>query len=574
MSSKVLKYLILLAIVLLIAAISSFWVSGPSFRDKDVAFELEGPTQVTAGDEVVYKIKYSNETRSTLSKLDLVFVYPEGSAVLSADGKITDGYSDDFTIDKLEPGEKGEKEFRAFLIGEKGSIKVAKATISFRSGTLSSVFEKNVSLSTTIINAPITLTLVAPPNVVSGAAIQYILDYRNITDEDTSDLILEFDYPDGFNFRQSDPKPDTGNNSWIIKSIKKGTGSRITISGILTGKEGESKVASVKLKRKISGDYIDYQKASAATVISNPVLGAEISVNSSMDYTASLGDRLQYVIKYSNNSNINFSGMNLSVKLEGDTFDFSTLDTRGGFYDDSSKTITWNPSIVSDFGNFTPGVKGQINFNIALKSSFPSLIPGASQDKFVKVSAKFGTMNVPSGFEGDEVAVSSALVTKVTTQPAFNQTVYYNDPNFGSTGPFPMKVGEETYFTVHWRLTNPGNDVENVQVVSKLPPGIEWANVTNTNNNLPSPTFNPNTNQVTWSLSKLPYGSGITSEKYEAMFRVKFKPLSSNKGNYIQLLESAQLTGMDNFTKESIMVNRNGVSSNELTDRPREGVVQ
>src|SRR3989344_4503674 len=113
MSGKILKYLILLAFVLLIVAISSFWFSGPSFREKDVVFELDGPTQVTSGDEVVYKLKYSNETRSTLYNLNFTFTYPEGSVVLVGD-KLLEDHSEDFIIDELGSGREGEKELKAF----------------------------------------------------------------------------------------------------------------------------------------------------------------------------------------------------------------------------------------------------------------------------------------------------------------------------------------------------------------------------------------------------------------------------------------------------------------------------
>src|SRR3989344_3208989 len=573
MNSKILKYLILLAFILLIGAISSFWLSGPSFREKDVIFELEGPTQVGAGEEVMYKLKYSNETRSTLHNLNLSFFYPEGSAVL-VDGQILEDHSEDFTIDELAVGEKGEKEFSAFLIGEKGSVRVAKANISFKAGTLSSTFEKDVSLSTTIVSSPITLTLVAPPNAVSGAGIQYILDYRNTSDEDASDLILEIDYPDGFTPHDFEPAPDLSKNTWNIKSLKKGSGNRITMGGVLNGKEGESKIASVKLKRKISGEYVDYQKSSAVTVISNPVLGLGVTVNNSTDYAATLGDRLNYVIKYTNNTNINFFGMNLSVKLDGDTFDFSTLDTRGGFYDDSTRTITWNPSVVADFQNFTPNLKGQITFNIALKSVFPSVIPGASQDSFVKVSAKFGTQKVPEDFYSSEVYVLSSLVTKISTQPNINQTIYYNDPNLGSSGPWPMKAGEETLLTVHWQLTNPGNEIENVKIVGKLSPGIEWEGTSTAINGLPAPTFNVNSAEVIWILPKLPYGTGTVSDKYEGVFRIKVKPSSQQVGSKVDLLSSLQFTGTDSFTKQGLFINKGVVNSDSLVDRPREGTVQ
>mgnify|MGYP001569830654 CR=1 FL=1 len=100
MNSKILKYLILLAFILLIGAIFSFWLSGPAFREKDVVFELEGPTQVGSGEEVTYKLKYSNETRSALHNLNLSFFYPESSAVL-VNGQILEDHSEDFIIDEL-----------------------------------------------------------------------------------------------------------------------------------------------------------------------------------------------------------------------------------------------------------------------------------------------------------------------------------------------------------------------------------------------------------------------------------------------------------------------------------------
>jgi len=572
MTTRVLKYLILLACGLLIVAVSSFWFGGASFRDKDVVLELEGPTQASSGDEVVYKIKYSNETRSDLSDLNFVFFYPEGSTVITNDGT-SDDYSEEFNIESLAPGEKGEKELRAFLIGEKGNIKIGKVTLSFRAGNLKSIFEKTATLSTTIVSTPISLTLVAPPNTVSGQSVTYILDYRNESDEDATDLILTFDYPDGFAPKEYNPQPKNNNNNWEVKLLKKGSGGRITITGTISGQEGENKVVSVVLKRKVGGDYVDYQKASVATVISNPILGVESSVNGVSDYSSSPGDRLAYNIKYNNNSNMNLSGMNLSVKLEGDMFDWATLDTRGGFFDDATKTITWNSTTVPDFLNFEPNKKGQVGFNIILKSFFPSVSTGATSDRFVKVSAKFSTPNVPTGFNSDDISVAGSLVTKIGTQPSLNQSAYYNDPDFGSSGPLPPRVGEDTFYTIHWQLTNPGNAVESAKVVGRLPQGVEWVDTVKSNSGQ-NPTFNINSSEVIWNLGTLPYGTGIVTSKYEASFKIKIKPTDSQKGNVLSLIEDVQLTGTDSFTKQGIIVNGGNLNSSSLVDRPREGTVQ
>src|SRR3989338_457678 len=569
MSKKILKYLILLAFVLLVVAISSFWVGGPSFREKDVVFEIEGLTQVSAGDEVTYKIKYVNETRSTLHDLDLNFFFPEGSTVI-VDGKSFESYVENFKVDQLASGEKGEKEMRAFIMGDRGNIKVARAVLSFRSGSLTSVFEKTVSLSTTIVSTPISMTLVAPPSTNSNSTIQYILDYRNESDEDASNLIIEFDYPDGFSPVNISPTPKQGNNVWQIELLKKGSGGRITVSGLVVGNEGESIVASAKLRRKLGSDYVDYQKASAATVISNPILGLEITVNNSNDFSATVGDRLNYSIKYYNNSNLSLFGMSLSVKLEGDMFDVATLDTKGGFFDDSTRTITWNNSVIPGFATVLPNSNGKINFLIVLKPAFSSGLSGSSSDHFVRVISKFGTPNVPTGVNSEEVSVSSSLVTRIGTQPTVNLSAYYEDSDFGSSGPLPLKAGEETAFTVHWILTNPGNDIENIKMVSRLASGIEWMNETRTNADQPQPTFNPNTREVTWALSELPYGAGVFNSKYEASFRIKIRPSSTQIGTKPPLMDGVVFSGTDSFTKQSITVSKGGLNADNLVDRPKE----
>ena len=145
----------------------------------------------------------------------------------------------------------------------------------------------------------------------------------------------------------------------------------------MNGKEGETKNVSVALKRKIGDQYVNYEKAETSSVIANPLLGVGVSVNDSSDYSAFAGDDLNYTIKYSNNSNYNLIGVNLVIKLEGEMYDISNLDTKGGYYDDSSGTILWNASTVSDFANLVPNKRGQVSFRIKLKSNIPSGATGS-----------------------------------------------------------------------------------------------------------------------------------------------------------------------------------------------------
>src|SRR3989338_4045731 len=380
--NKLLKWLVLLALLLAIVSFLSFWFGSPSFSESGVKLDIEGPAQAAVGDEVVYKLKYSNTTKLDLNNMIFKFTYPDDSVVLK-DGVVTNNLSETFTVDQLSPGQETIREFRAFLVGDRGNIKTAKAELSYRAGDLRTVFEKTASFSTTIISLPISLTLSAPPNSVPGQVVNYVLDYRNETSSDINDLRFEFDYPDGFIFQRATPSPNEGNYVWNIPVLKQGSGERISITGILNGKEGETKTISVALKRKIGDQYVNYEKAETSSVIGNTLLGVSVLVNDSSDYSAFAGDDLNYTVKYSNNSNYNLVGVNLTVKLEGEMYDISTLDTKGGFYDAANGTILWNASTVSDFANLAPNKKGQVSFSVKLKKSIPSGVTGSKNLFFI-----------------------------------------------------------------------------------------------------------------------------------------------------------------------------------------------
>lgn len=571
-SKKVLIWLAIVALGLLIVSLAFLFFGQPSFTEKDVVFTLEGPDQALSGDEATYTLKYQNNTGLELKNLRFRFFYPSDSVVIK-DGAVSSDTSEGFEMEELGPGESGERQFKAFLIGDKGNIKEARATLIFNAGNLSSSFEKSTSLSTPIVNLPIALTLLAPPSAISGQEVNYILEYRNQTAADISDLLFEFRYPEGFNFQRATPAPSSGNNTFTVAALKQGAGSRITATGTLTGNERESKQVMVILKRKINGQYVDYVRADSSTVISSPLLGLEMLVNNASDYNAVIGDLLEYTIRYRNNSNQGLIGLTLAVKLEGEMYDLGTLEPNGGFFDGGSSVITWNASGVPDFANLTPGKQGTIKFRIRIKPGFPAGGLG-SRSFFVKATAALSTPNVPSGLGADEVSTTTSLTTKISTQPKLDQVLYYSDPAFGSSGPMPPEVGKETAFTVHWQLTNPGNDMNSVKVTATLGSGVVWKNVVSAGTNQPQPTFNANRSEVSWNLGVLPQGVGVQTPKYEASFQIAVTPGVNQKGDSVELLKETLFSGIDSFTKQNLVIRVRQATSNQTVDRPGEGNVK
>lgn len=572
LSHKPLKWLIALAGGLLVLSIVLFFYGGSAFSESKVSVDLAGPSQASAGDEAVYKISYQNNTKTELHDIHLVFEYPKDSVVIK-DANISGSAAENIDIAFLKPGEKGEDEFHAFLVGDRGNIKIAKLRFAYQAGTLKSLFEKNQEVSTTITAVPISLTLVAPPNTISGQQVNYLLDYRNQSDGPVSDIQFVWTYPDGFTPQKFSKNPSQGNNIWSVSRLNKSEGARIMVQGTLRGNQGESKPVTVAVKRKVGDKYIDYEKVTTTTAIVNPLLKLNLSVNGSRDYSAHPADSLDYTVNYENNSTYNFSGLTLTVSLAGTMWDSSSLNTNGGYYDSSANTISWNASEVNDFGNLTPNTKGLVKFSVRVKSSFPAGGAGAS-NLYLKTSAKLSTPNVPAGFDGNEVSAEDSLNVKVTTQPTFRQSAYYSDSAFGSAGPFPPQAGKETVFTIHWQITNPGNDLSNAKISASLPSGVTWKNAVSVGAGQPDVVYNRNGSEVVWNLDSIPQGVGVTASRYEAVFQVSIKPSLAQKGAPISLLKSARLSAVDTITQQAIIVGASDLTTNNLTDQPENGSVQ
>ncbi|MBX4190316.1 hypothetical protein KW791_03430, partial [Candidatus Parcubacteria bacterium] len=483
----------------------------------------------------------------------------------------TNNLTESFDVETLSPGKSEEREFHAFLVGDKGNIKVAKALLNFDAGNLKSTFQKTAELATTITGLPVALTLSAAPNAVSGQTVSYILDYRNDSSNSIADVQFVFKYPDGFTPQRFSPSTSQGNNTWSLSSLKQGQGNRISITGTITGSQGQAKPISVSLKRKIGDIYVDYETAGASTMMSLPFLNISISANNVAEYIAHPGDDLAYIIQYQNASNFTFNGLTLSVKLEGDMYDFASLNTQGGYFDSSSKTITWNSTVVSDFDNLRPNTKGQIAFRIKVKQNTGS---NGSGNLFVKNTASLVTLNVPSGVDADKISSQDELVTRITSQPTLRQAIYYNDPAFGLSGPTPPEVGKETVYTIHWQITNPGNDLSSAKITAILPQGVTWKNVISVTQGQPDPTFNRNNSQLTWNIGQIPSGIGITTPKYEASFQVSIKPSSDQVGGPVTLIKNTLLSGIDNFTQQNIGASVYDATTNDTVDRAGQGSVK
>ena len=551
-------------IVLAILGTSIFLLYQSGFREGQVGLEIKAPEEATSGEEIEYKIIVENKNNFSLNEVKLSFFYAENSIPLNQDGQPLNSLINNFDLGNLGSRDKKEFTLKAVLTGEKGETKKAKATLTYIPSNIRSTFRKNAETITTISKISIPLTLSGPPNVLSGQKVEVTLDLRNETDKDFENLQVVFTYPDGFKFIKATPLVSQGNNIFSLKSLGAGKGDRIKIEGEISGFEEEGKRFVAILRKKYGDKYFDFQKTQIILNVSTPLLTTEVLVNDSKDYIAKAGDKLRYKVKFSNNSDNNFSALELRVLLEGQMFDLASLKT-DGFFDQNTRTILWNAASNQLLSNLAPNQSDEVLFEIDLKDDFPKVF---AKDYSLKVSSLIQTSSVPPDFNLDKISATADLITKIKSKTNFTSEARYNDSVFSNSGPVPPRVGQKTTYTIHWKIVNEGNDLTNVRITSFLLPGIGWEDKTKITPTQSDLDYNSSTGRLSWVISTVPAGTGTVSAIFEAIFQVGITPGINQANQSAEIMKEVSFEGIDNWTKEKVEFNLSGINTSTISDSP------
>lgn len=557
-SSKMLKWLMLVASGLIVVTVAALWFGSGNFATEDITVTLEAPQVAASGDSIRYTITVVNGSRVALHDLSFRLFYPGGTLVL-VDGKPQTRESEGFTIDDVEAGATATKTIEAILVGDQSSPKLAKLNLIFQAGTLRSSFEKEVAATTFIGELPVRLTVSGPPSANAGQDITYFVDVRNSLKDAQRDLRVNIEIPEGFRITSARPEPDNG-TTWDLDELDPDEGTRITIVGTLTGAEQEVKTLKVQVQRLMNGEYIDVVREETSTMISSPLLSVAISPDQGREYVAFPGDSIRYVVTYVNNSRYTFNGILIGVKLEGEMYDTARIQAQEGFYDESRSTIVFDSTGIPELAALQPGASGRVSFTVPLFAGFDGRLSGAGTT-FVKATASIVAPNVPSGVDASEVSPQDVVTTKIGSQPALSQLLLYDD-GVGE-GSLPPKVGEQTTFTIRWQVTNPGNDIQNAAVTATLAPGVVFIGDAQSPQGQ-APTYDRASGTVTWKIGTVPYGTGNGTARYEATFKLGYTPSASQTGDSLTLTAKSVLTGSDGYTSLPVNVSLGAVSTLDI----------
>ena len=562
MNIKKIAVLIVISGVALAIAGFWFWEKNPYSKDT-LKLEIFGPESVSIFEEVEYTVKYKNNGNVRLEEPRLTFEFPEYTLMpISSEQENQEQNSlkrmeiESEELGDIYPGEEKTFKFKGRLFGKEGDVKTAKAWLSYNPKNLNARYESATTFTTIIESIPLTFDLDFFSKVEAGRSFKFYLNYFSRLNYPLTDLGINIEYPQGFEFLESNPK-SLGKNEWEIPLLNKAEGGRIEIEGRLLGEVREQKIFSANIGVWQEGEFITLKEITRGVELTRPHLSIFQRINGNDKYIAKSGDLLHFEIFFRNISEEPFTDLFLVTRLDGSPFDFNSIRTDSGQFSKGDNSIVWDWRDVSELRFLGQGEEGKVEFWINLKDWKTN----SPQEKNFLLKNNVLVSQIKEEFE-----------TKISSKLVVSQKGYFQEEVFGNSGPIPPKVGEKTTYTISWQVKNYYNDVKNAKVKAVLPPNVELTGEIFPEEEASKFAFDQISREIVWRVGDsqtLEAGTGVFSPASNISFQVALSPNSDQKGKTAQIISEAEIKGEDQWTETII----EGVSSAIDTALPDDSTV-
>ena len=566
------KWVLVLSIIFFlisfIIAALIFLRGGVDISSKNVDVRILGPVSIGGGEELSLEVIVDNKNNVDMESATVFIEYPEGT-------RSHENINKELTRDSRDYGPIGSgrnvrNTFKSVLFGEQDSVKEIKVVVEYRVAGSSATFGKEKNYEIQISSAPVLVNIKYPNQIRSDQDVEFIVDITSNSSTDLNNVLFKAEYPFGFSFVDSDPKPSFDKDVFSIGLLKPEERRTIKIRGTLQAQDNEERTFRFNIgtesendERELGAVYVSSDKTIAVT---KPSLGVSATINGSQSNEVAVrsGQSVSTVISWINNLTTRVVNANVSSSISGTMFEPKTVAVgAGGFYRSSNNTIVWDQNTQPDLAEISSGERGAVNFDFSVKNLTSSLGAGVRNPEInlnVDIEGtRFSEGNVP-----EQIQTTFSKKIKVASDLDLSARAVRTIGPIENTGPVPPKVDQTTTYTIIWSLTNSYNDVKNVRVVSQLPAYVEWEGVYSPNSE--NIFFNQTTNQVIWEIDNLPAGSGFSSSPKQVAFRVAVTPSVSQIDSSPIIIQQASAQGQDGFAGINLTDSAGSLTTNLETD--------
>ncbi len=525
-----------------------------------IGIDVLGNAYTAGGEELPLQVEIKNQNPIPLELANLVVEYPRGSD----DSAGADMVRTRTSLGTISANETKVYNTKITLYGEQGTTKKINFILEYRLRASNAIFTKEQEFVVQINSAPISLTVDGPTETNPNQEVTLKVHASLNATKTVSGMLVRLQYPPGFRFTSSDPKPAYSNNIWDLGDLGAGADKTISITGTLIGQDGEDKSFHIYGGVGTPGDFsklqVVYNSYLHTIAIKKPFLETHITINDSTSENIAVepGETVRVQIPWSNNLPTRILDAQITAKLSGNALSPSDVHSSDGFFDSNTGIITWDKNTTSSLASIEPGESGQVTFSFT-----PSAIENSNHsflvDPQVMIEVGIKGTQTDAGNITQEVKGSETKIAKVVTDFTVIPLAVYSIGPFANTGPIPPRAGQTTTYTIIWRVTNTSNRVTGAEVRTTLPAWITWKGaVAPAGVNV---SYIDSSREVVWKIGAVDRGAGLSGTSKEAAFQVSFTPSSSQIGSMPQLITESKFSGQDSYTGVQLKAVRNYLST-------------
>jgi hypothetical protein len=553
------------AIFFMVAAIlaSTYLFFGKnSISGNNITLEARGPFAVGGGEKFDFTISLTNQNVVSIDQATLIIEYPQGTQSATDEGK--DMFRERKVIDSIGPGEVLNVPASAIVYGEENDEKEIRVTIEYRvEGSNATFYRDAPPLKFKISSSPITMLVEAVDTLTSGQEVEFKVTIASNSPTPLEGILIKGEYPTGWSFSSSEPKPVAGEDSWRIATLKPEEKKTITIRGLMSGKNPERKI--FRFSAGVAGDRDPYALSSIFTTKTHELgleaafVNLEMSVNGKSGETVVLAARESALIEvtFRNTLPDTIYDAVIEVILEGNALDETSVSGGAGFYDSTKNTISWDGIGTDGLKEIIPGGSHTVTFSM--------------NPRIPEAGFKTPQINATVNVKGKRVRESNAAQTltgtisrtvKVETQTGIASQVFHTTGPFGNTGPVPPVAEKPTTFTIITAVTNGSNPLSDTVLEAVLPPYVTWLG--KSESPVGSISYNESTRMITWKIGDMDLG-----KTHAAAYQVSVLPSLNQIGTVPALVLEQRSRAKDRFTGTTVRASAPDITT-QLNDEQDE----
>lgn len=560
--SKVKKILIGVIFISIFVILSGlFFIFTYVSKSKNIEMEIIFPEEITRGKPADLDVSILNVSDIDFQNVSLFIKLSPGLLLW---GKESQEDSLSSLVERIGNVSKSniiKKHYKIIPVGDINSSQEIEISLVYFNYN-GSRFEVNKKIKSSITSSAFSLDVDVPPKVVRGSLFSFKVSYVNNSQYDFSNVFLKAEFPDYFQFNKAPVPYSPLDKKFTLGPSLAQSKNEIEVSGLFAG-DDKSFDINFKLFLFINNkEYLVDEKAVKINLENSPI-PISILVNGNPDYIAKPDDHLTYEIAIKNLSSSALKDVTVKAKLDG-FINEKTVKT-DGHYDVVSKTVVWQSSDHSSLSLVEPSAELNFKIEVDISSKVPSSIKSiVNKNLFVRLEVALSSPSI-SGLN-KEALVKTMKETKVGSLVFFNSVGYRKDPlkHIENYGPFPFKVNTPSSYTIHWYITNFGNDLSNSEVRAILPAGVKFVEGKAGSNITTAPYYDEASNSVIWEVGDVYSGSGILTGPIDGYFQLEITPVEKDVGGIIPLLGPSIFKAKDVFTRKDINIVKDVIYSSDL----------